>query len=154
VSRRVFLDTNILIYADDADAGRKREIARAVLADAFRTGTAALSTQVLSEFFVISTRKLGVPPEAAQKKVELLATLDVFRPDADDLLAAIDLHRLHRLSYWDALVIRSAQIAGCHVVLTEDLSDGARYGQVVVENPFREGSAPRTPRARSARRKE
>ena len=148
MSRRVFLDTNILIHADDADAGRKRQLARAVLADAFQSGTASLSTQVLSEFFVIATRKLGVPPEAAQKKVELLATLDVIRPDAEDLLAAIDLHRLHRLSYWDALVVRSAQIAGCHVLLTEDLNHGARYGKVVVENPFREGAAPKAPGGR------
>jgi len=154
VSSRVFLDTNILVYADDADAGHKRDMAQELLMEAFRSGVAALSTQVLSEFFVISTRKLGVAPAEAQRKVELLAGLDVVRPGADDVLAAIDLHRLHRISCWDALVVRSAQVAGCQRLLSEDLGHGVRYGQVVVENPFRDQSGERNPGLRSPRRKQ
>ena len=134
---RSFLDTNVLVYADDLDAGARRTRARQVLQEALETRSGALSTQVLQEFFVVSTRKLGTRPEAARRKIELLSLLDVVRPQVVDLLAAVDLHRLHGISFWDGLIVRAAQVAGCRILLTEDLQHGRRYDGVRVENPFR-----------------
>ena len=82
---RFFLDTNVLVYADDLDAGEKGAVARRVLQEAITTGRGVLSTQVLQEFFVVTTRKLGVDAAVARRKVELLATLDVVSNGRVDL---------------------------------------------------------------------
>jgi predicted nucleic acid-binding protein len=137
VTVRAFLDTNVLVYADDLDAGDKRARARHVLEEAITTQSGVLSTQVLQEYFVVATRKLGVDPAVARRKVELFATLDVVRVDVDRILGAIDLHRLHALSFWDALVVRCAAAAGCSRLLTEDLQHGLVIDGVRVEDPFR-----------------
>lgn len=134
---RRFLDTNVLLYADDLDAGEKRRTARAVLRDALTSGEGVVSTPVLQEFFVNSTRKLGVDPVEARRKVELLARMDLVRIDLPMILAAIDLGRLHSVSFWDALVLQAASVAGCRVLLTEDLQHGQVLAGVRIENPFR-----------------
>lgn len=133
---RRFLDTNVLVYADDLDAGDKRERAQRLLAEVLAAGDGVLSTQVLQEFFAISTRKLGVDPAIARRKVELLAEMDLVRIDLDLILAAIDLSRLHSFSFWDGLIVRAAATAGCGVLLTEDLQHGQVVDGVRIENPF------------------
>jgi predicted nucleic acid-binding protein len=134
--QRTFLDTNVLVYADDLDAGDKREIARALLGELVSGAAAVVSTQVLQEFYVVATRKLGVDPSVARRKVELLARLDVVRVDESLILEAIDVHRLHTLSFWDALVVKAAARAGCGRVLSEDLQHGRTIDGVRIENPF------------------
>lgn len=133
---RRFLDTNVLLYADDLDAGPKRERAREILRDAIRSGEGVVSTQVLQEFFVVSTRKLGVDPAAARRKVELLSEMDLVRIDLGLILSAIDLHRLHSFSFWDALIVRAAAVGGCQTLLSEDLQDGRVVDGLRIENPF------------------
>lgn len=134
---RVFVDTNVILYADDRSAGEKRTRALSLLAELVSQSRAVISTLVLQEYFVVATRKLFVAAEIARNKVEALAQLDlvVVRPEL--ILSAIDLHRLHALSFWDALIIRSAAVAGCARVFSEDMQHGATYGGVRVENPFR-----------------
>lgn len=136
MSERVFLDTNVLVYADDLDAGPKRDRARAVVREHVASGAAVLSTQVLQEFFAIATRKLGLAPEVARARVEAFAQLDVVLIRTELIVGAIDLHRLRSLSFWDALVVRSAVAAGCSRLLTEDLNHGQVIEGVRIENPF------------------
>ena len=132
-----FVDTNVLVYADDRSAGVKRDRARELIRSALRDGRARLSTQVLAEYFAVATRKLGLASATARRRVEIYAALSVFRPAVDDLLAAIDLHRLHGLSIWDALVVRSARASGCRVLYSEDLQHGRSFDGVLVVDPFR-----------------
>ena len=136
LAERVFIDTNVIVYADDLDAGAKREQAQAILHQVFIDGNGVVSTQVLQEFFVAATRKLGVAPEIARRKVELLARLDVVGVQPSLILDAIDLHRLHSLSFWDALIVRAAAASGCKRLLTEDLQSGRNIAGVRIENPF------------------
>ena len=131
-----FVDTNVLVYADDLDAGPKRETARALLRQVVPSGEAVFSLQILQEYFAVATRRLGLPPEAARDRVEVLSQLEVVTPRVDDLLAAIDLHRLHSLSIWDALIVRAALVSGCRVLYTEDLQNGQRFENLEVVNPF------------------
>ncbi len=131
-----FVDTNVLIYADDGADPEKRERARRLLRSALRDGNGKLSFQVLSEFFSAATKKLGLSPEEVRRRVEIYSSLEVFRPGVADLLAAIDLHRLHQLSIWDALIVRSAQASGCRVLYTEDLQHGRVFDGVEVCDPF------------------
>lgn len=136
MAERVFIDTNVIVYADDLDAGAKRERAREVLQQVLIDGNGVVSTQVLQEFFVAATRKLGVAPEIARRKVELLARLDVVTIEPSLILDAIDLHRLHPISFWDALIVQSAVASGCRRLLTEDLQSGRNIAGVQIENPF------------------
>ncbi|MBW3672285.1 MAG: PIN domain-containing protein [Acidobacteria bacterium] len=133
---RRFLDTNVLLYADDLDAGDKQHRAQTVLRETLSSGEGVISTQVLQEFFVISTRKLGVEAATARRKIELLGKMDVVRIDLGLILSAIDLHRLHSFSFWDALIVRSAALAGCSILLSEDLQHGQMIDGVRIENPF------------------
>jgi predicted nucleic acid-binding protein len=96
-----------------------------------------VSLQVLEEYFAISTRKLGVDAAIARRKVELFSQLAMVATRLEDVLAAIDLHRLHQFSFWDALVIHSALQAGCSRLYSEDLQHGRRVDGVEVVNPFR-----------------
>lgn len=137
---RFFVDTNVLAYADDLDAGSKRDVAQAIVRRAFDEGSGILSQQVLRETFVVATRKLGLSPASARRRVELYSRLDVVRLDVDDLLYAIDLTRLHAVSLWDALIVRAALNGGCDVLYTEDLQHGYRFERLEVVNPFGGGS--------------
>jgi predicted nucleic acid-binding protein len=136
MSARSFIDTNVLVYADDKATPPKQRRALELVAEHRRAGTGVVSLQVLQEYFVTVTRKLQVDARIARRKVELLAEFDVAAPELGDILAAIDLHRLHGLSFWDALVVRTAKQAGCSVLLTEDFQHGREMEGVRVVNPF------------------
>src|SRR5262249_26834879 len=135
MSVRSFFDTNVLIYADDKSSPAKQRHALELLAMHRRDGTGVVSMQVLQEYFVTATRKLGVDARVARRKIELLAEFDVAAPDVSDILGAIDLHRLHGFSFWDSLILRSAKQSGCKVLFTEDLQTREIDGVRVV-NPF------------------
>ena len=133
----VFVDTNVWVYAVDAADPAKRE--RALEAVGPAPGrTLVVSTQVLTEFYAVVTRKLAVPVPAqdAQAMVAQLSALPVVAVDVSLVAAAIAGSREWRVSIWDALILRAAEVAGCRLVLSEDLADGRTYGSVVVENPF------------------
>jgi predicted nucleic acid-binding protein len=140
MSARSFFDTNVLLYADDQSAPVKQRRSRDLVAEHRQAGTGVVSLQVLQEYFVNVTRKLHVDPRIARRKVELLAEFDVATPEVSDILAAIDLHRLNGFSFWDALVLRSAQQAGCSVLLSEDFQGGREIDGIHVVNPFRDAT--------------
>jgi len=136
-SVRSFFDTNVLIYTDDETSPEKQRRALALVALHRRSGTGVVSLQVFQEYFVAATRKLHLEASVARRKVELLSQFDVVIPEVADVLAAIDLHRLHGLSLWDSLIVHCAKQAGCAVLLTEDLQDRRQIDGLRIENPFR-----------------
>jgi len=136
MSARSFFDTDVLIYADDKAAPAKQRRALDLVAEHRLAGTGVVSLQVLQEYFVTVTCKLHVDPRIARRKVELLAEFDVAAPDVGDILAAIDLHRLHGFSFWDALVLRAAKQSGCRVVFSEDVQEAREIDGVHIVNPF------------------
>jgi predicted nucleic acid-binding protein len=137
MAARSFLDANILVYTDAHDLPEKQRRALALVEEARVSRAGVVSTQVLQEYFTAATRKLGVAPEIARRKIELFAHLDVAVVQLEDILGAIDLHRLHQLNFWDALVIRSALRARCTVLFTEDLQHGRRLDGLEIVDPFR-----------------
>jgi predicted nucleic acid-binding protein len=137
MSARSFFDTNVLIHADDKSARAKQKRAIELVAEHRRSGTGVVSMQVLQEYFVTATRKLGVDVAVARRKVELLAEFNVASPDLADILGAIDLQRLHGFSFWDALILRAAIQSGCSVLLTEDFQESREVDGVRIVNPFR-----------------
>jgi predicted nucleic acid-binding protein len=136
---RQFVDTNILVYAHDTSAGDKHERARALLEELWLSRNGCLSVQILQEFFVDVTRKIPKPLDIAAAK-EIIADLsrwNVHVPAADDVLGAIGLHQRSSISFWDAMMVRSAVEMGCGVIYSEDLNHGQLYDGARVENPFR-----------------
>lgn len=95
-----------------------------------------VSLQILQEHFVTVTKKLKLDAGIARNKVVIFSKFDVAEPSIDDIHAAIDLHRLHGLSYWDALVLRMAKQSGCRILLSEDLQHGRFIDGVEIVNPF------------------
>lgn len=136
MSARSFFDTNVLVYADDRRNLAKQRRALELIGNHRKDRSGVVSVQVLQEYFVTATRKLGVNAADARRKVELLAHFDVFHPGVSDVLAAIDLHRLHNLSFWDALIFHSAKQSGCTFILSENMHDALRIGGVQIVNPF------------------
>jgi predicted nucleic acid-binding protein len=137
MSARSFFDTNVLVYSDDKAVPAKQRRTLDLLAEHRHAGTGVVSLQVLQEYFVTVTRKLHVDVRVARRKVELLAEFDVAAPDVADILAAIDLHRLHQFSFWDALILRAAKQAGCSVLFSEDLQEAREIDGILIVNPFR-----------------
>jgi predicted nucleic acid-binding protein len=133
---RSFFDTNVLVYADDAAAPAKQRRAIDLIAEHRRARTGVLSLQVLQEYFVTVTRKLHVDAAVARRKVELLSEFDVAAPEVSDILAAIDLHRLHGFSFWDALILRAAKQAGCSILFSEDMQQAREIDGVRIVNPL------------------
>ena len=133
-----FLDTNILIYAFDISTGQKHQKAKALYADLWANG-GYVSMQVLQEFYVNITRKAPnvLDIEHATLILRDLAKWHVHVPNTNDIFAAIELQTRYQVSFWDAMILRSAQQSGCDVLLSEDLSDGQDYEGVKVVNPFK-----------------
>lgn len=133
-----FIDTNVLVYAHDSSAGEKHKRAKALIEDLWNAGTGCLSVQVLQEFYVTVTQKVPKPlaPETAARIIEYLSHWRVHAPAASDVLEAIELQRRYRISFWDAMIICSADALGCKVIWSEDLNSGQRYGKTMALNPF------------------
>ena len=135
---RKFVDTNILVYAHDVTAGDKHSSARALVEELWGTRQGCLSVQVLQEFFVTTTWTLPKPLEApaAAQIVDDLAHWHVHSPAVADVRAAIDIHQRTGASFWDAMILRSAQELGCQILYSEDLNAGQGCDGVEVRNPF------------------
>lgn len=132
-----FLDANILVYAHAKNAGDKQPAAAELIRRLIEEGKAALSIQVLAEFYWAATRKLHISSSHAEQVLADFGSVTIHRPGHGDLLRAAALQRRHRLAWWDALVVNSAIQLGCAVLWTEDLSDGQRFETLTVRNPFR-----------------
>jgi len=137
---KVFLDTNILIYAIDTSPSyrRNQEIARKLIATHIQNETGVISIQVLQEFFVVSTGKLKVPlsSEEALEYIQYMSILEIIQPNLDMIITAIHLRKKHLLSFWDAMVIQTARAADCSLLLSEDLNSGFHLGSLTIQNPF------------------
>jgi predicted nucleic acid-binding protein len=135
---RDFVDANVLVYAFDSSAGRKQQVAQALLESLWESNTGCVSVQVLQEFFVTVTKKVAkpLPVEDAKARVREFAVWRVFAPTPEDVLAAIDLHVQAKIGFWDAMIVLAAAESACDVLWTEDLSDGQLLRGVRVRNPF------------------
>ena len=136
MSGKTFLDTNILVYAVDEDDAARRDACRQVIASAAADGSGVISTQVMQEFYVAATRKLGMPPLAAKSVLKTFAVFEIVHVSPDLIEGAIDCSVLNTLSFWDALIVASAASAGCARVLSEDLNAGQTVLGVAIENPL------------------
>lgn len=144
MSVKVFVDTKVLVYAFDAGEPTKQAIAQAAIAEYGERGALVLSTQVLQEFFVATTRKLAdkLPLAVAYQAVEYFGQFPLVSVDLALILAAITRLRKTQLSFWDSLIVEAALHAGCSTLLTEDMQLGQRLGPLSIHNPFAGATEP------------
>jgi predicted nucleic acid-binding protein len=134
-----FVDSNVLIYAHDRDAGPKRELARELFGRLWSEHAGVLSVQVLQEFFVTVTRKLQSPIARAQARevVRAYAPWVVSPTTPGTVLRATELSEASGIDFWDALIVASAEEAGAEILYSEDLNHGQLIAGVRIVNPFR-----------------
>jgi len=137
MSDKVFIDTNVLIYAHDADAGEKQQIAKGLLRGLWLERTGALSVQVLQEFYVNVTRKIASPmPKELARLVVTSYAIWCAETTTAEITAAFRIEDESQIGFWDALIISSAAKSGASRILSEDLNAGQRIAGILVENPF------------------
>jgi len=135
MSGKLFVDTNIFLYAHDRADPIKQARAREVIRAA--NGPVVVSTQVMQEFFVGATRKLQVPAQAVKRVLQAWQPFEIVQITPERVFEAIDIQILNHISFWDALIVAAAAAAECPVLLTEDLNDGQVISGVRLENPFK-----------------
>jgi predicted nucleic acid-binding protein len=138
MSGKVFLDSNILIYAHDRGAGERHEQAKELVEHLWWNRSGVISTQVLQEFCLNVRRKAKRPLSVNETEalVRDYLTWDVVINDGEAIAGALRLEERYQISFWDSLIVHAANRAGVEKLFSEDLSHGQRYGSVVVVNPF------------------
>jgi predicted nucleic acid-binding protein len=135
---KAFVDTNVLLYARDQSDPAKQSVAEALLRDLWNQRSGRISVQVLNEYYVNVTQKLK-PGLSREEAWEDIRDLQAWRPlgmDMDVLALGYDVQGAYGLSWWDSLIIAAADILGCRILYSEDLSETQRYRGIVVINPF------------------
>lgn len=130
------VDTNILIYSIDVSEGDKHVRAQR-LVNTLSIQRAMLPLQALNELFFVCIRKRILPLKVAESyNHSLIQSMRIIPPSQEDLNQAMQLHREHRLQFFDALLISTASRAGCTTFFSEDLQHGRDFGALRIINPF------------------
>ncbi len=133
---KTFIDTNILIYAMDNRNMQKKNKAREILKGLQDDKNGVISTQILQEFYVVATKKLSIQPLLVKSIIHSLSNFEVVTVNHPLIEEAIDCSILNEVSFWDALVIVSAEVSKCAYLLSENLNHGQIIRNVKIENPF------------------
>jgi predicted nucleic acid-binding protein len=133
---RSFIDTNVLVYAEASDEPDKQQAALALLKQLYETGTGVLSTQVLQEYCNVAIKKLKLPVAHIRAQLDMYEQFEVVQITPAIIRAGLDLNQTRSVGFYDALIIASAQTAGCNVLFSEDLNTGEVIAGVHLLNPF------------------
>lgn len=133
-----FIDTNVLIYAHDFSAGLKHIHASQLIEKLWENHRGCLSIQVMQEFYTNITRKVSKPlsGDIAAQHIEDLGSWRVHIAAVQDVLGAIKIQKRYQISFWDAMIVRSAAQLNCEIIWSEDLNQGQMYEGIQVVNPF------------------
>ena len=138
MSDRIFVDTNILIYAHDLSAGDRHAKASAIIESLWETETGVISTQVLQEFYVTLTRKIKNPlkPDEAREIIRNYIAWPVQINDPETTIRASEIEEKNSLSFWDALIVAAALRLQAKKIISEDLNHGQIIEGILIENPL------------------
>jgi predicted nucleic acid-binding protein len=138
MSAKCFVDTNILVYAQDLSAGTKCARAQALTRDLWESRTGVISTQILQELYIALRRKLATPMTAPQAEEVLrdYFAWEVVINNCESIVRGMQFEMQYKISFWDGLVLQAAERAGAGIVYSEDLSHGQFYAGIQIRNPF------------------
>jgi predicted nucleic acid-binding protein len=133
---RGFIDTNVLVYASALDEPAKQRVALKLLKNLYEQTSGVLSTQVLTEYCNVALKKLKLTHDHVRAQLDLFEQFEIVQVTPAIIRAGIDLQQTRKLAFYDALIVASAQIAGCTVLYTEDMNAKERFAGVQLVNPF------------------
>ena len=133
---RSFIDTNILVYAEASDEPGKQQAALSLLKQLYESASGVLSTQVLQEYCNVALKKLKLPAAHIRAQLDLYEQFEVVQVTPALIRAGLDLHQTRSVSFYDAIVLASAETAGCSTLFSEDFNAGGMVGGVRIINPF------------------
>jgi predicted nucleic acid-binding protein len=136
VPTRSFIDTDILVYAEASDEPAKQQAALALLKQLYESASGVLSTQVLQEYCNVALKKLKLPAAHLRAQLDLYEQFEIVQVTPALIRAGLDLHQTRSVSFYDAIVLASAETAGCNELFSEDLNTGEMVGGVRIINPF------------------
>jgi len=136
--KQSFIDTNIIVYANDARDKKKQAIALNVIAGQMKSGTGVISTQVLQEYAHVALNKLHQRQDVILRQLVLLEELNVIQQSPALIRRAVEIKAAYQISFWDACIIAAAEHAKCSVILSEDMNASQFYSGIVMQNPFAE----------------
>ncbi len=140
--RRYFIDSNILVYANDRNAGEKQARAIEAIVRCMKAGNGVISIQVLQEYANIALAKLMQDSAVVLRQLTLLDVFRIVAPSSAMVRRAVEIRSAYRISFWDAGIVAAAETADCDRILSEDLNAGQFYAGVKVTNPFAPGFDP------------
>ena len=136
MATRSFIDTNVLVYAEASDAPVKQRAALALLKQLYESTDGVVSTQVLQEYCNVALKKLRLSAQHIRAQLDLYEQFEVVHVTPTVIRSGLDLYQTRSLAFYDALIIASAQLAGCNVIVSEDLNTGETMAGVRIVNPF------------------
>lgn len=133
---KFFIDTNIIVYANDARDGRKQKRALEIIAQHMKSGTGVISTQVLQEYAHVALNKLHQRQDVILRQLLLLEGFEVVQQSPLLIRRSVEIRTTYRIGFWDACIISSAEHAKCNIILSEDLNNEQFYSGIAMANPF------------------
>lgn len=138
IVNKIFIDTNILVYALDNRDNDKMNKARNILRKVIYENKAVISAQVINEFYVAATKKLSIDKNLIKTIVHNFKNMEIIASDLQLTENAIKISIESQISFWDSLIIAAAEKANCKLIISEDLNSGQKYQDISLINPFQE----------------
>ena len=107
---KTFIDTNIVVYANDKRDPVKQKTAVNLIATLMDSGGGVISTQVLQEYAVTALQKLHQRPDAVIRTIAILEQLEVIQQNPEMIRKAVELKALYQISFWDACIVVMRQL--------------------------------------------
>ena len=133
---KVFIDTNIIIYANDKRDKKKQTDALKVVTDLMKSNGGTISTQVLQEYAFAALTKLNQKHDVVLRQLKLLESFEVIRQSTEMIRRAVEIMHSYQINFWDACIVSNAEYANCSTIYSEDLNTGQYYSGIKVENPL------------------
>ncbi len=134
--KKVFLDINIIVYANDQRDGPKQDKAIMLICDLLNSGNGVISTQVLQEYANVAVLKLKQRQDVVLRQLVLLESFEVIKISPSLIRRGIEIYSTYQISFWDSIIVSAAENANCDTILSEDFNTGQFYSGLVIENPF------------------
>ncbi len=134
--KKIFIDTNIIVYANDCCDPEKQQKAIEVVSELMRNGLGVISSQVLQEYSSVALTKLKQDHGIVLRQLVLLEAFDVVLMEPALIRRAIEIRSSYAISFWDSCIISAAESAGCDSIYSEDLNAGQYYSGIKVSNPL------------------
>jgi len=134
--KKVFIDANIIVYANDKRSVKKQQIAIDIVKSLMKDRTGTISTQVLQEYAYVAIHKLKQSQDVVLRQLKLLESFEVINQSPAQIRQAVEIMHLYKIGFWNACIISNAEHANCTEIYSEDLTTGQFYSGIQIVNPF------------------